>query len=273
MEWKKFTPFLRRDDGSMAQDNRRLAVVDAHFHLDLSSSPELEADKIGAQEVHTIAVTNVPSVYHLTEAIARGRKNIYAAVGLHPELVESHAHEAARLWSLLERTRFVGEVGLDYVASNEIVRREQRRVFSQILERCAEYGNKILTVHSRRAAADVIDAVGEGFPGTVILHWFSGTRKQLRRAVDQGLWFSVNPAMARSDGGRQLVAGMPRERVLTESDGPFVKCRGRPAVPADTGVVVRALADLWQCSGEHAKATIEGNFLGLVGCPELVREG
>lgn len=248
----------------MRPSDRSLAIVDAHFHLDLFSSPATEAEKITAQRLHTIAVTNAPSVFHFTEAIAQSSESIHAAVGLHPELVESHGHETRLLWPLLDKTRFVGEVGLDYVAPNQATRRNQRRVFSEILDRCAEYGDKILTVHSRRAAGDVIDAVGERFPGVVILHWFSGTRAQLKRAVALNFWFSVNPAMARSEKGRQLVAEIPRDRVLTESDGPFVKCAGRPAVPADTAEVVSILAELWRCAGGDARETIEDNFLSLL---------
>jgi TatD DNase family protein len=61
----------------------------------------------------------------------------------------------------LAETRFVGEIGLDYVTSDRELRRRQREVFSQILARCAEHRDKVLTVHSRRSASDVIAATGE----------------------------------------------------------------------------------------------------------------
>lgn len=249
----------------MKKTSQSLAVVDAHFHLDLCSSPEAVAETIVAQRLHTIAVTNAPSVFHFTEALARQKENLHAAAGLHPELVESHGHETSLLWQLLDRTRYVGEVGLDYVSASPSVRRKQRRIFSEILARCAEYGDKILTVHSRRATDDVIDAVGDHFGGNVVLHWFSGSQKQLRRAIASGFWFSVNPAMATSNSGRRLIARMPRNRVLTESDGPFIKMAGRPAMPADTAEVVAVLADLWGCPGADARQTIETNFMGLLG--------
>jgi len=57
---------------------------------------------------------------------------------------------------------------------------------------------------------------------------------------------------------------LPRERVLTETDGPFVTVRGRRAQPSDIPVLVDDLADLWSCSGEDARAQIEQNLDALV---------
>ena len=75
---------------------------------------------------------------------------------------------------------------------------------------------------SHGGAAKVVAMIGKANPGIAILHWFSGPMRDLQRAIDTGCWFSVNPAMIRSQTGRSLIAAMPRERVVTESDGPFV---------------------------------------------------
>ena len=145
------------------------------------------------------------------------------------------------MWPMLDQTRFVGEIGLDYVTSDPANRSAQKEVFSQIVERCAAYGDKVLSVHSRRSAADVISVIGDRFPGSVILHWFSGSRRELERAIEFGFYFSVGPAMVRSKNGLALLSAMPRERVLTETDGPFVQTDGRPARPSDTASVVSAI--------------------------------
>ena len=55
----------------------------------------------------------------------------------------------------------------------------------------------------------------------MILHWFSGTYKELDQAIADGYFFSVNGAMVRSAKGQALVMRMPRERILTETDGPY----------------------------------------------------
>jgi TatD DNase family protein len=238
----------------------RLELVDAHCHLDLYPDPAALARTVNERRVHTIAVTNAPSVFEYSEKLARTSPYLHAAIGLHPELVPTHGHEMSRIWPFLERTRFVGEVGLDYTTSDSSIRAKQRAIFAEILARCASYGDKTITVHSRRASADTIAAIGDRFPGRVILHWFSGSRKELEKALQFGLYMSVNPAMIQSQKGRDLVAAMPRDRVLTESDGPFVSEGRGPANPTSTSLVLRYLSKLWGTSELDASRSILKNL-------------
>jgi TatD DNase family protein len=138
---------------------------------------------------------------------------------------------------------------------------------TSFLSRCADYGDKVIPVHSRRSASDVVAAVGTDFPGTVILHWFSGTRRKLEQAVTIGCWFSVNPAMFRSKIGPQLVELMPKDRLLTETDGPFVKIDNRRAVPPDALEVVRSLAEAWNEFVQDAAGRVFGNFRRAIAKP------
>jgi TatD DNase family protein len=245
------------------ESQQHLAVVDAHCHIDLYADPATVVAQVEALRIHTIAVTNAPSVFPSTRNLTAKCMYVHAAAGLHPELVHSHAHELDELWPFLEHTRFVGEVGLDYVTNDSQNRARQREVFGAIVERCATLGNKILTVHSRRSAADVIATVGPGFRGKAILHWFSGTVRQLERAAAGDFFFSVNLAMMLSKNGRGLAAAMPRDRVLTETDGPFVKMGHGPATPPDTGAVIAALAELWKVDPVHARSAVSENFRAL----------
>jgi TatD DNase family protein len=231
--------------------------VDAHCHLDLFSDPAALVRRIEERRVHTIAVTNAPSVFGHTEKLAAGSRYLHAAAGLHPELVATHAGELERLWPCIERTPYVGEVGLDYSTNDPALRTRQRVVFEKILERCAALRDKTITVHSRRAGANTIDAIGENFPGKVILHWFTGTRREVERAARSGLYFSINPAMVNSKRGRELVEAMPRDRVLTESDGPFVMLGPQPADPTSAPIVLNYLSRLWKRSlGDVARAVL-----------------
>jgi TatD DNase family protein len=240
------------------------AMVDAHCHIDLYSNPQEIVTAAEAGKVYTIAVTNAPSVFHYTAALSANCRYVSAAAGLHPQLVHSHAGELEQLWPLLDRTRYVGEVGLDYQTPIHAERQAQRHVLSKILERCAAYGNKVITLHSRRAAADVIAAVGENYLGSVLLHWFSGTTSELERAIQCGMYFSVNTAMVGSRGGQKLIQGMPIDRIVTETDGPFVKVSQEAARPSDVSVVVYRLAQTWGLSVEEARDRIINNFRRLV---------
>ncbi len=241
--------------------------VDCHFHFDLFKNPIELLAEIEASKIKTIAVTNAPSVFHHTLKLAQTTRFLLPAVGLHPELVPTHRRELNTMWPMLDQTRFVGEIGLDYVTNDLENRKAQKEVLSQILEHCAAYGDKVLSVHSRRSAADVISVIGDGFPGKVILHWFSGSRRELERAIAFGFYFSVGPAMVRSKNGLALLTVMPKDRVLTETDGPFVETCGRPARPSDIMNVIREISQLWQQVPYDTKTLISQNFESLMSSP------
>lgn len=210
--------------------------------------------------IHVVAVTNAPFVFQATLSFAKNCDFIHPAIGLHPELVKSHGNQLPDLIEGLEHTLFVGEVGLDYCTKDEVERSQQRKVFESILSKCHDCGNKFISVHSRRAANDVINMIGSKFRGTAVLHWFSGTVKQLETAQNNGLYFSVNPAMILSGSGQRLIAAMNPSRVLTETDGPFVNFKRSSAQPQNVSSVVGYLANLWGMSEAEAKEKVHSNF-------------
>lgn len=235
-------------------------LVDCHFHLDLFENPVRIATEIEASEVEVITVTNTPSVFKATQNLVSSSRYIHAALGLHPQLVGTRSQELALMGSLIKETRFIGEIGLDYTTTNEQETKLQRKIFEEILNQCASEGNKILTVHSRRAAGDVIAMIGPDYPGRIILHWFSGTVKDLKKAMEYGMYISVNISMARSAKGRSLINHMDPNLVLTETDGPFVRVGKVPAVPADVINIIYLLANAWNCGIEEAKARVYDNY-------------
>jgi TatD DNase family protein len=248
----------------MTDEPLETALVDAHCHIDLFPSPAKIVAAIEERCVHTIAVTNAPFVFEHTQELAKRSRFIHAALGLHPELIASHGSQLNQMLSLLSETRFIGEVGLDYVTSDRSLRQQQAAVFSRILEECAALGNKIITVHSRRSARDVIAAVGPNFPGRVILHWFSGTGAEAKKALAYGLWFSVNIAMAQSANGQNILRDLPRDRVLTETDGPFVKVSGQAQTPSDVAAVLPVLASIWNVPEAEVRSIVAQNFQRLL---------
>ena len=88
---------------------------------------------------------------------------------------------------------------------------------------CADTGEKILTIHSRRTAQDVIDILEANFPDKIILHWYSDTMSQLQKAINNGYYFSINYPMLHSKSGKEIIKRIPNERLLIETDGPFTK--------------------------------------------------
>jgi len=248
----------------MTRSNSPSVTLDTHFHLDLCQDPAATVRQIDAARVYTIAVTNTPAVFPATVRLVRDSKYVRAAVGLHPELAVERGSELRLFRRYLSQTRYVGEVGLDYVTTVEGDRRAQRRVFENVIVECRAAGRKVVTIHSRRAAADVVDVVGVDFPGAWILHWFSGSQSVLSRAVRMGAFFSINSVMAESAHTAALVGAIPPERILIESDGPFINIDGRPATPMALSGVVRRLAEWWNVDVAEAQSRLKTNARQLL---------
>ncbi|MBK8059523.1 MAG: TatD family hydrolase [Gemmatimonadetes bacterium] len=241
-----------------------LPMVDTHCHVDLYSDPAAVVRQADARRIYTVAVTNTPSVFDRLKEIVGESQYVRVALGLHPELAMERAVELPLFETRIAATRYIGEVGLDYVTTVETARATQRRVLATVIGWCDLAGDKIVTVHSRRAAEDVVDAFGKTFRGTYILHWYSGGVRTLRRALYNGAYVSVNPAMVRSDRAMALLAEVPQERVLTETDGPFVQVAGEVAEPRHVEHAVTGLATLWRMSPAEARAAIFANFSAIL---------
>lgn len=243
---------------------RKSFLVDAHCHIDLYPDPAKFLDESERENIYTIAVTNAPFVFRHTADLAANSRYTRAAIGLHPELVATYGEQVDKLLPLLKETRYVGEIGLDYITSDMALRRKQRKVLETILGWCAEQKNKILTLHSRRAVSDVINIVGNNYPGKVILHWFTGTSKEVEFASNYGMYFSVNSSMVSSEKGLSLISKMPVERILTESDGPFVRVYDKNTQSLIIRRAVEGLSLNWSVSFEEAKSTVFNNFYSIL---------
>ena len=90
---------------------------------------------------------------------------------------------------------------------------------------------------------------------------------QLDRLIEQGHLCSVNPAMLRSAHGRAIIERLPRDRVLTETDGPHVSVGGRAALPTDVAQVQGFLARLWDCSIVEAERQLAQNLRAAIPTP------
>ncbi|MBZ9872943.1 TatD family hydrolase [Mesorhizobium sp. BR1-1-9] len=241
--------------------------VDFHCHLDLY--PDLRLAVLACEEAHvaTLAVTTTPKAFRRNRDLTRQAHYVRVALGLHPQLAAERASELPLFEALLNETRYVGEVGLDASPNHYAGFTEQVRVFRRILMACAKHGDKILSVHSVRAAKAVLDNVEELLPpgrGRIVLHWFSGSLSEARRALSLGCYFSVNERMFASPSARKVVSILPRDRVLTETDGPFIERDDGPIRPGDVSKATSDLAGLWGVSEDAARVELVRNLRELL---------
>lgn len=244
-------------------------LVDFHCHLDLYPNHKdliLECERLG---IRTLAVTNAPAVWSRNRDLAAGAQYVRVALGLHPQLAAQRQKEIGLFEQFLSETRYVGEVGLDGSRNFRGSLNVQRRVFRQILELCAISGDKILSVHSRQAVPEVLSLLDateflRRDRGKIILHWFTGSLAEARRALDMGVYFSVNQRMTTTGNGRRLIEFLPTERLLTESDGPFVSYKDKPITPKAVLDTVNQISSLRRTTAKEIQSRILDNLRRLL---------
>lgn len=243
-------------------------LVDYHCHIDLYPDYSTVFNDCENEKIHTLAVTTTPKAWPKNIELAAKMKFVHVALGLHPQLVHERAEEI-QLWeAYLPQARYIGEVGLDagprFYKNIDL----QKTVFKRILQACAEAGDKILSVHSARAASVVLDMIEKHLPndrGRVVLHWFTGNGGEIRRAIDLGCFFSINMSMLINTKSRDLYISLPMDRILTETDGPFVKHEGHPAHPRDSLAVIELLSQVNKAAPESIASAIWSNVCRIEG--------
>jgi TatD DNase family protein len=236
--------------------------IDTHCHLDLYKDYKTVISE-AKNNSFVVAVTNMPSAFLHEEKLFIS-DNVAVSLGLHPQLIREYGHELSLFIELLPKTRFIGEVGLDYQEFDTDIRKKQRMIFEKILFESAKFKDKILTVHSRKSAEDVVSIIGSNFPGSVILHWYSGSKPTLKKALSNNLYFSINTSMITSKNGQDIIQEIPLERILTETDGPFVKANNKIVIPSDIEIVIDYLAELHGKTKDDIKVLIKNNFLKIL---------
>lgn len=230
-------------------------MIDMHSHVDLYPDVFEILDKINLKNKFTLAVTTSPRAWIATSKILKKYTNIHVALGLHPEIIESKLQEESLLLDMIKQTRYIGEIGIDGTKAHRHTLLLQENIFTKILNECQKEGNKIVSIHSRGAVKRVLDII-EKYPsgGKYILHWFSGTEKQLERAKELGCWFSVNSKMFNSKKGLLLIAKIPMNRLLPESDGPFAQINQKTIYPWEAMNFITKLGKI--CNIEENKVTL-----------------
>ncbi|MCP4987791.1 MAG: TatD family hydrolase [Colwellia sp.] len=236
---------------------------DTHLHLDLYEDIPNLIKEIEQNKIHTIAVTNLPVLFEKLKNKVQS-KHILLALGFHPELISEYKNHIPKMWKYLANTKYIGEVGLELKNSSIEDKENQINFFKDLIQRCDDMGNKVLSVHSRGGEAEIISIIGSEFSGNVILHWYSGALINLKKAINCGYYFSINYSMVRSNKGRKIIGLIPNEKLLIESDGPFIKMKNRVFRPKDLNEIIVELAKLKNISTSDMNNILHKNFKQLL---------
>jgi TatD DNase family protein len=224
-------------------------MTDTHAHLDACADPaeEVIARARAAGVTRIVAIGSGIESCRNTLAIASSAEGISAALGIHPH--QAGDDDAGRLDELRElladeRAVAVGEIGLDFYR-DYAPRERQRELFARQLELATELGKPVV-IHMRAAEEETAAMLGE-FEGTVVLHCFSSP-ELLPVARERGDYvsFAGNVTYPKAENLREAAARVPADRLLAETDSPYLSPqprRGRPNEPANVVHTVTALAE------------------------------
>lgn len=248
---------------------------DSHCHLHICEQESSLADLIGRAEaagVHSL-ITLGTDVASSRRAVAIAHDHgVYAGVGVHPNDADTWSDEAAAaIEGLLsdERVAAVGETGLDFYRE-EVPADLQRVAFCAHVEMSKRH-DKALVIHTRNSVLEVLDMLdSEGAPERLVFHCWSGDGTALRRALTLGAYvsFAGNVSFRGAMDLRTVAALMPGDRLLIETDSPYLAPeprRGRPNEPANVVHVGRAVADALGVGPEDIARATADNAVALFG--------
>lgn len=217
-------------------------IADSHTHLDtvaemagLTPEESLEAaTRVGVARIVQVGCDVAGSRF--AEELARRHDGVVAAVAIHPndaarlaavspQVLQEAIAEIDRLAGAGPHVRAVGETGIDlYRTRDDQGRRVQREAFAAHIAIAKAHG-LTLAIHDRDGHDDVLDVLdAEGWPDRVIMHCFSGGAELARRCLDHGAWLSFAGVVTFNSAGpqREALALAPHERILVETDAPFL---------------------------------------------------
>ena len=228
-------------------------MIDTHAHLtslDDADEAVARAAEVGVTRILTVGTDLDDGRRALS--LADRHDGVFAILGIHPhEAGTATGEDVAELRELLQHPKAVavGETGLDWYR-DYAPRDEQRRLFAAQLELTADLGKPVV-IHTRSADDDTLAALAT-FTGSVVLHCFSSPRL-LPTALDRGWYvsFAGNATFPKAVELRLAAAEVPAERILAETDSPYLApqpVRGKRNEPAN---VVHTVAALARARGEE----------------------
>jgi TatD DNase family protein len=253
-------------------------LIDSHCHLDFPDfADELDAVVARARAAGIDRMVTISTRVRQHEALlatAARFPEVYCSIGTHPH----HAHEEAGIGvaelvahSRAEKVVAIGEAGLDYHYDNS-PREAQERGFRTHIAAARETGLP-LVIHSREADDDTARILEEetgkgGF--AAVLHCFTGGRDLARRAIALGHFISFTGILTfkNSEALRAIAAELPADRILVETDAPYLapgKYRGKRNEPAFVVETAKVLADVRGVSLDAIAEQTTANFHRLFG--------
>jgi TatD DNase family protein len=229
--------------------------IDTHCHIDMFDNPIAMAQAYEKSQTICVMTTMLPSHYMMALSHTEPFKTIHPALGLHPLRAKEGHSEVSIFLEIVKSTDFIGEIGLDLSTEGKKNKILQIDILRRILPAIGK--GKFLTVHSRNAHSELAMLIDEYRTGPDCFHYFTGGPKAAAELSKMGHYFSINHRMLKSRH-RSILDYVPKEKILIESDGPFLTKSPISVVEN----IYKELGNIWQIDQNEIKSLIALNFKG-----------
>jgi TatD DNase family protein len=255
-------------------------IIDTHTHLDdpafaLDRDDVIEASQAAGVR-YFVNIGYEPTRWESSNGLRQRHPEIDFAIGLHPQLAEQYEAELERdLTRAIEELTpvAIGETGFDFSRAKPSFGVQERAFRGQLEIAAAKH---LPTVVHQRDAADALIAELDRWPSLapIVLHSFDGTERLADWARDRGCFVGIGGlATKRSSASlREVLKRIPADRLLLETDSPYLAPPGSPSrrnIPSNLPWIAADLAPLWNLSGEELCWLTSKNAAGLFGLPEI----
>lgn len=212
--------------------------------------------------INIVAVsTDIKSYEKTSELRDKGLIIAKQFLGYHPDsIIPENLSRLKKVLNLIDvnKVEGIGEIGLDlsprFIQHKDL----QTKVFKQFLE-TAETKNLPVNIHSRKAQPRVLEIL-KNYRIKTFLHWFCGSKKQLKEAIDLGYYIGFTSACLKSNRYNKLIKITPIESILTESDAPVYGMS-----PQDMPLLIERISSLKEIQPKEVADTIKTNYLKWIG--------
>jgi TatD DNase family protein len=228
-------------------------IVDTHCHIDLFDDPIATASAYKSAQTGCVMATMLPSHYQAGLPHLKPFKTIWPALGMHPLRVHECKNEIKMFVDLASSSDYIGEIGLDFSTEGKETEEGQIAILRAILP--VIRNGKFVTIHSRNAHDEVSSLLDEYHVGPVCFHYFIGGPHAAAELAAKGHFFSINNRMLMNKH-RSIIDAVPRDRILVESDGPFLTKRPLSMIEH----VYNELSNIWHTDKVETEEIISLNF-------------
>lgn len=243
-------------------------IYDVHAHLDLASdlaSLISNAKKKNVKIIITNSV-NLKSLKKNFEIKDKYGEIIQLAAGLYPEEdLTLEKFEEFENFVRMNKKKIIaiGEIGMDKTEELDFLL--QKEIFVKQLNLARELNLPVI-IHTRKAEEEVLSILKDCKDLKIVLHCFSGKFKLVKKGEELGCYFSIPTNVVRSEQFQKMVEELPRNRILTETDSPYLSpFKDKENESSFIVESIKKISEIWNLSEEEVEIQIEKNYLDFFG--------